>query len=83
MFAARWVAVPAGDERPYVAAEWRDAIVLLERGAIELVGVSGERRAFAAGALLWLDDVPLRALSNPGEEPAVLLAIARANRLPV
>ena len=81
MFAPRVIAVPPGGERSYVEAEWRDAIVLVERGSIELRGVSGAVRSFGRGDLLWLDGVPLRAVGNPGAEPAVLLAIARANTL--
>lgn len=63
--------------RAFRAAEWRDALVLVERGAVELEGVSGARERFGAGDLLWLAGVPLRALHNPGEEPAVLVAISR------
>jgi hypothetical protein len=83
MFTVRAVAVAPGEYRAYVEAEWRDAIVLVERGAIELRGVSGASRSFHRGDLLWLERVPLAALHNPGAEPAVLLAIARANTLTV
>ena len=48
-----------------------------------LRGVSGASRSFRRGDLLWLANVPLRGLRNPGSEPAVLLAIARANTLAV
>ena len=83
MFALRIVALEPGDERAYVEAEWRDALVMVGRGEIELRGAGGSRRRFARGDLLWLDGVPLRALHNPGGEPAVLLAFSRANTLPV
>jgi hypothetical protein len=78
VFDVRVVAVAPGGERAYDAADWRDALVLVQRGEIELHGLSGERRAFSSGALLWLDGVPLRALANRGAEEAVLVAIARA-----
>jgi hypothetical protein len=83
MFQYRLVAVPPGDERPYDAAEWRGALVIVQRGAIELLGARGDSRTFTRGDLLWLADVPLRALGNPGLEPAVLLAVARGNTLPL
>ena len=76
-FVVRVVAVPPGGERPYDAEEWHGALVLVQRGEIELRGVSGATRSFSRGALLWLDGVPLRVLHNPGAEPAVLLAVTR------
>ena len=81
MFAVRVVAVAPGDERAFVESEWLDAIVWVERGEIELRGAGGTRRRFVSGEMIWLDGVPLRALHNPGEEPAVLRAVSRT--LPV
>ena len=83
MFDVRVVAVAPGGERAYDEAEWRDALVVVEQGAIDLLGVSGARCSFARGDILWLAGVPLRALYNPGDEPAVLLALARGNTLAV
>jgi hypothetical protein len=77
MLAVRVVAVAPGGERAYEAGEWSGALVIVDRGEIELCGAGGTRRRFARGALIWLDDVPLRALHNPGGEPAVLLAVSR------
>ncbi len=73
----RVVAVAPGDVRPYDADEWRDALVLVRSGEIELRGVSGACRSFGRGDLLYLQGVPLRALHNPGSEPAVLVAVSR------
>ena len=73
----RVVAVAPGDERPYDEDEWRDALVLVRSGEIELRGVSGASRSFGRGDLLYLEGVPLRALHNPGTEPAVLVAVSR------
>jgi hypothetical protein len=83
MFAVRAVTVAPGDELAFDETQWGDALVVVQRGEIELRGVSGASRSFRRGDLLWLDKVPLAALHNPGEEPAVLLAIARANTLTV
>jgi quercetin dioxygenase-like cupin family protein len=73
----RVVAVAPGDSKPYDEAEWRDALVVVRSGEIELCGVSGATRAFGAGDLLYLEGIPLRALHNPGPEPAVLVAVSR------
>lgn len=76
-FELRLVALAPGCKRPYHDAEWRDAIVVIECGEVELEGASGTRYHFGRGAVLWLTGLPLRALYNPGEEHAVLVAIAR------
>jgi hypothetical protein len=80
-FAVRIVAVAPGGERAFAEAEWFDALVLVERGEIELRGAGGTLRRFARGDMIWLDGVPLRVLHNPGTEPAVLRAVSRT--LPV
>jgi hypothetical protein len=69
--------VAPGDDRPYDEAEWRDALVVVRSGEIELRGVSGACSSFGRGDLLYLEGVPLRALHNPGSEPAVLVAVSR------
>ena len=76
-FEVRQLALEPGQERPYDESEWRDALVLVERGEIELEGVSGARTSFSEGAVLWLAPLPLRALHNRGTEPARLAALSR------
>ena len=76
-FRVRVVAVPAGGARAFDSGEWRDAIVLVRSGAIDVECRAGGCRRFATGELLWLSGLPLRALHNHGEEPAVLVAVAR------
>jgi quercetin dioxygenase-like cupin family protein len=73
------VAVAPGDARPYEAAEWRDALVVVERGEIELETVRDGTRRYARGDVLWLTGLPLRTLRNRGGEPAVLVAVSRWN----
>jgi len=82
MFATRVFVVEPGCERPYDEAEWRDAIVLVARGEVDLEGLSGRSLRFEAGDLLWLASLPLRALANRGEERVVLVTISR-QRAPV
>jgi quercetin dioxygenase-like cupin family protein len=76
-FTARRVVVAAGAVRPYEEAEWLDAIVVVERGEIELECSRGSCRRFRRGDVLWLAGLPLRALHNCGRENAVLLAVSR------
>jgi hypothetical protein len=76
-FELRGVVLAPGQERPYDEAEWRDAIVVIERGRVELLCSDGSRRGFVRGDALWLHGLPLRALFNPGLEPAVLVAVSR------
>ncbi len=79
-FRRRRVTIAAGASRPYDTAEWAGALVVVERGPVELEGVSGTRRRLAEGAVLWLCGLPLRALHNPGPGPAVLVAVTRRTR---
>jgi hypothetical protein len=59
------------------AAAWKDTIVVLTAGEIELECSSGERRRFGRGAILCLARLPLSFVRNSGPEPARLLAISR------
>jgi hypothetical protein len=77
-FEVRLVAVAPGRARAYDEAEWTGALVMVERGTIELEGLSGSRQSFERGAVLWLAGLPLRALHNRGLEPAVIVVVARA-----
>jgi hypothetical protein len=77
-FQVRAVAVPPGSTLPYVEGDWRDALVVVHYGEIELECVNGTRRRFADGDVLWLAGLPLRAVHNSGAEPALLAAVSRA-----
>ncbi len=76
-FEKRVIVVEPGDRRAYDEAEWRDAIVVVERGEIEIESASGIRRTFEVGDVLCLDGLPLRALHNRSREDAVLVAVSR------
>ena len=71
------VVLPPGRVRAYEAAEWRGAIVMVERGQIELSWSGSGHHRFGRGDLLWLDGLPLRYLHNRGPEPTVLVAVSR------
>ena len=70
-FERRIVSVPPGGSLGY-DADWRDALVLVVRGEIEL---GGER--FGRGSVLSLTGLTVRALDNRGTEPAELVAVRR------
>ena len=71
-FERRIVSVPPGGVLVYDEADWRDALVLVVRGEIEL----GTKR-FGRGAVLSLAGLRLSALHNHGVEPVELVAVRR------
>ena len=77
MFDFREVAVEPGRGLPYDELHWLDALVLVEHGEIELECITGGRQRFPAGSVLWLTELPLRAIHNRGSEPALLVAVSR------
>ncbi len=75
-FGRRVLVIAAEGARLYVAAEWRDALVVVHGGEVELERSTGARDTFLRGDILTLDGLPLRCLRNPGVEPAVLVALS-------
>ena len=76
-FVRREVVLAPDAERAYVAAEWCDALIIVEEGSLELVGLSGTRRRLECGAILWLWGLPLRALRNPGSVNTRIVGFSR------
>jgi quercetin dioxygenase-like cupin family protein len=76
-FRSRTVTIRPGDSRPYEEAEWRDAIVVVECGAVVVESHAGGRRTFTVGDVLWLTGMGVRALRNEGQESAVIVAVSR------
>ena len=76
-FRRRPVVIAPGRELAYVAADWSDALVIVESGVVELEAGSGARIRLTEGAVLWLAALPLRMLRCAGEEPAILVAVSR------
>jgi RNA polymerase sigma factor (sigma-70 family) len=84
-FQTREIVVPSESELDCRGALWRDALVVVERGTVELVGSHGTRKKFIAGDILWLQGLSLRLLRNPGPGAVVLSATSRrphASHLP-
>jgi hypothetical protein len=76
-FELRAVAIEAGEVRTYDEAEWRDALVVVARGEIELESIHGDSCRLECGSVFCLVGLPLRALRSRGTEPAVLIALSR------
>jgi quercetin dioxygenase-like cupin family protein len=76
-FEVRRVTVAPGRALAYDEADWRDALVVVEHGRIELEATGGSRRMFERGAVLWLAGVPLRAVHNHGPERVVMVVFTR------
>ena len=79
-FDRRVVVLAPGETRAYDAADWRDALVVVEHGAVDVDDDAGRRVRFAAGGILTLEGVAARALRNPGRDPAVLRLVSRRLR---
>jgi hypothetical protein len=72
------ISIKPRSRRVYDEAEWRDAIVVVECGEVELECREGSQWLFRRGDALWLVGLPLRAIHNRGREPALLVAVSRA-----
>jgi hypothetical protein len=76
-FELRTVVVASGGERVFDEAEWRDALVVVERGEVELECQDNTRWRFERGDVLWLMGLSVRTIRNLAREPAVLIAVSR------
>ena len=76
-FRVHAVTLAPGEERRYDEQEWRDALVIVCAGRVEMEGLTGSRGTFAAGAILCLAGLPLRAPRNPRPGRAALPTISR------
>ena len=77
-FSRRVVTIAPGDRRPYVDTDWRDALVVIVRGAVDLECTRGGRRRFEAVTMMSLEGLGLVALFNPGSSDLVIVTITRA-----
>ncbi len=77
-FELRTVTLAPSEAVEYVEADWKDALVVVERGQIDLECLAGGRRRFRPGDVLWLVGLRLRALHNPSDEPALLVSVRRS-----
>jgi hypothetical protein len=77
----RTVTVAPRASLPYVEEDWRDALVRVDSGELELVMSCGRSCFFGQGDSLWFQGLPLARLHNRGDEPTVLLAASRNREL--
>jgi hypothetical protein len=73
----RFLTIAPGESVFHDEPSWGDALVVVERGRVALESHSGRCRVFECGDVLWLAGVPLRAIRNVGDEPALLSAVSR------
>jgi hypothetical protein len=76
-FDVRMVTIPAGTSLDFDEGAWRDAIVVLEAGELEVECLRGGRRSFAVGTIMSLVGLELKTLHSTGLEPVVLTAVSR------
>lgn len=78
----RLVTIAPGDVVDHDPDVWRDAMVIVADGAIELECTAGGRRSFDTGSILWCHDLAIRRIHSTGLVPAVLVSISRRSRPP-
>jgi hypothetical protein len=76
-FVRHSVAIPPGQSLVHHDGEWRDALVMLQEGVIDLESVRGSCCRLRPGAIFWLTGLQLRSVHNTGRTPAVLIAVRR------
>jgi hypothetical protein len=76
-FEAQVVVIAPFSELSYEQTAWRDTIVFVEQGEVELEWETGSRMHCLRGDVMYLIGLHLRVLSNPGAEPVILIAVSR------
>lgn len=70
------VVLEAGESMPFRADDWRDAMVIVQSGSLEVRCSSGRTAAFGRGSVVCFQDVSLAAL-GAADEDVVLLVVRR------
>jgi len=76
-FRKRVIRLEPGAELELGSGDWVDAIVLVERGELELECRAGACRRYGRGALIPIAQLPLRVARNAGPAGVVLVAVSR------
>jgi len=71
------VILQPGDAVEWQPSEWANALIVVERGELEVELRSGTRAWFREGAILVLAGLSVRQVRNRGGEPLVLSALSR------
>ncbi|MEV4617699.1 hypothetical protein AB0J74_03150 [Asanoa sp. NPDC049573] len=75
----RTVVLPPAGTLDYRPAEWAAALVVVERGTLEVECGNGVSARFGTGAVLSFAHVDPRRLRNPGAVPLVLSVVRPAS----
>ena len=75
--ARRVIRLPAGAALACRESDWRDTILIVEHGHLEIEDDRGYRHRFDRGAVLTLADTRATMLRNSGTREAVLVAVRR------
>jgi hypothetical protein len=76
-FEIRLLVLEPGCEVAFEEAFWRDTLVEVECGEVELQFRDDRRLCAHAGDVLWLAGLGVERLSNPSGSPAALTGLAR------
>lgn len=71
--------IDPGCAQPYEEPDWRDALIEIDHGQIEIELRGGTRHRLITGDLFWLRDLPVRMVHNVGPDPAVLVSLTRTS----
>ena len=75
-FRLRTTVLASGAELAFRAADWRDALVVVEIGEVEIECSTGPRAVFGAGAVLTFAGLTPRCLRNPGDRPLIISSLS-------
>ncbi len=76
-FEVRFLLVPHGRGPASFEVDQRDALIVIERGEVDLVGAHGTACRFVRGDIVCLRAVPLRQLRATGADPALVAVVRR------
>lgn len=76
-FERHTVTIGAGDELAYIDHDWRDTLIVVSSGEVEVVCAAGGRRRFSSGDMLWFDGLDVRTLRNVGGDQLVIAGVRR------
>lgn len=76
-FLRRTILLEPGECRPYLADEWRDCLVVVEAGDVDLETTGGLRHTCRRGDILWLAGLPIQRLVNRGPAPVLITSVRR------
>lgn len=74
---AGWTVLAPDEELAIDATEWRQALVLVQRGIAKVTCSAGQSALFGAGSVLCLDGPAMRSIAAAGESGVVLMTLRR------